>query len=338
MKGHPSVQALRTETSTAQPLTIDVEPAPVHAARAGDRGTVPLTPTPETLESLPDVSAPWSRRLVADERLRVLSPRAAGLIGDALARVLSLVPATRRRAGAELRMVISAGALAMDESAAAERWWAALIERLYLLFRPRSMERAVLQDLSRLHAAQAEGRGVLLVFCHTGHYPAVFPALRNAGVHYVVPATEAAFGGQVTGLLGLVIRQHVAYAMSGGGEVICASSGASARMRNVLQTGGTVLIAVDVVGRTPTRLLGRTVGMASGAARLALETEARVLPVRTSLDRSRNQVVVELGKPIDIRPRMALKEAQARIAAVVEEQYGVEPWNVDAPRLRPLVP
>ncbi len=141
----------------------------------------------------------------------------------------------------------------------------------------RMMARLRVEGMENLEEAESEGRGVLLLFVHTGSYdisPVLFNRLgkpftpvmfhpHSTPVHRYV--TEMAVFGQILGC----DREH---------PVIWAGRETGEKVRGLLKAGKRVGIALDVDGPCVVDFFGRPAALADGIARFALETGAPIVP------------------------------------------------------------
>lgn len=139
------------------------------------------------------------------------------------------------------------------------------------------MERLRVEGMENLEEAESEGRGVLLLFVHTGSYdvsPVIFNRLgkpftpvmfhpHSTPVHRYV--AEMAIFGQI---LGCDRESPVFWAGRDTGE----------KVKRRLKQGKRVGIALDVDGPCVVDFFGRPAALADGIARFALETGAPIVP------------------------------------------------------------
>src|SRR3954468_17611224 len=75
------------------------------------------------------------------------------------------------------------------------------------------------------------------------------------------------------------------------------AAGSYPRMCELLSAGETLILSFDMPGNLPMTFLGRRVGVASGTARLALESGAPIVPVTTR--RAGDRQVLQVHEPLD---------------------------------------
>jgi lauroyl/myristoyl acyltransferase len=187
-----------------------------------------------------------------------------------------------------------------------------------------SLER---DSLAHLGAALDAGRGVLLSSCHSGPYLQGISAVSALG-RTTYSASSWALGTPTPGSWGrrIVRRREGARARE---ERLVHSVGSFALLRALLEEGEVVGVFFVMPGSRETRFLGKTVMLASGSARLAVEADALVLPIRTR--RVRHRVWVDVAAPLDPREH-ADDEALHEAIAAVHERWILElPANMEDP-------
>lgn len=220
--------------------------------------------------------------------------------------------------------------LAGLEEHVAARAMREFMECIELFWRPWLLSRAVVENRQVLRAAQREGRGVVAVFPHFGPSYAQFPAMRRYGLDVSVVASPHHFDtGRANSYDARFARQGARYLeMLGPGRVVqraarSSEPGVFPTMLNLVQSGKTVLVAFDIVGNLPTPFLGRRLRLTNGAARVAHDGGALVVPV---INRRRATTpIVRFGDildPRDFGDAAALQDAIAR---------QMERWALEAP-------
>jgi lauroyl/myristoyl acyltransferase len=189
---------------------------------------------------------------------------------------------------------------------------------------PPSLEQASLERLSEaLHA----GRGVVLSPCHCGPYllgvSAIAPLGRttySASSWALLPPAPGYWGRRIAR------RRQEARARD---ERLVHSAGSFALLRALLQEREVVSVFFAMPGSRRTQFLGKTVMLASGSARLATETDALVLPLRTR--RAGHRVWVDVAEPLDPRELGGLEELHEALAAVHERWILELPASMEDP-------
>ncbi|HYI18500.1 MAG TPA: hypothetical protein VD836_07300 [Solirubrobacteraceae bacterium] len=147
-----------------------------------------------------------------------------------------------------------------------------------------------------LDAAIASRRGVVCSFVHSGPFPGVTAAIasRTDRLHLVTGAWmflpyegDAESARTVRWLANL---QALPVTLVG-------NAGSYGALADALRAGDAVLTAFDAPGSRPTPFLRQTIRLASGTARLAVETGALVVPIWRARERWRMRTVV--GEPIE---------------------------------------
>ncbi len=176
---------------------------------------------------------------------------------------------------------------------------------------PRS--RALLCDTN------AAGRGMLLSHCHLGAQYRAMPALE-------------AIGYQPYSVVGSWILEQpsrdewgrrLARWRKGGNRRMVSARGSFPTLLALLERGEIVSLAFDVPGTRTTRFLGKATTLADGTARLAIEADAPILPLRSV--RTGTRYRVEVSDPLDPREHPGLETLQEALAAVHER------WILGAP-------
>ncbi len=185
------------------------------------------------------------------------------------------------------------------------------------------------EGAEHLCTAYAQGRGVVVSFCHFGLFPgnAITVAEQTgAQVHPVAGAWLAQASPE--GLSPRARRWRAAYEAAG---VRLVDADASfERLCALLAEGHIVTMAFDWPGTTATRFLGRPVSMAGGTARLAHHAGALVVPVRRTLRRGRGRAT--FGPALDPRDHGDRRSIHEDLAAVHERWILEDPAALEDPR------
>ena len=218
-----------------------------------------------------------------------------------------------RRGAREVMAALTGGTLGDAElDALARRHVLETEARHEFLWRARAFDRLRIEGSEHLEAALAQGRGVLLSFCHYGPYYGVSHTASRFGKAAHVVGAESHFVPGSEATLTMRQRQTKLHVERGGGRFVPAE-GSFERLTALLRAGEVVAVAFDFKGRTPTPFLGRTVPMASGTARMAVATGALVVPVlhRREGGRPISMVGAELD-PLEHDGLQGLQDALAR--------------------------
>ena len=213
--------------------------------------------------------------------------------------------------------------LASEAPALARETLAELWRVLEIFWRPWLMRSGGVENLEHMRASQASGRGVVAVFPHYGMPYAIFPIFHRFGIPAWTVAAPHHYVNIPEGYSGMFARRGRRYVDMIGPERALPRPGTYERSAELLRSGETVCIAFDVVGGMPTGFLGRTIPLASGPARLAIETDALVQPM--VVRRREIRPVLRFGAPLDSRDFGDASSLQAAIAAVMEG------WTLEAP-------
>jgi lauroyl/myristoyl acyltransferase len=180
---------------------------------------------------------------------------------------------------------------------------------------------------AHLHTAISGGRGVLLSVCHLGpffHSASIGPALGRTvftvGGPWCFEEPAQNYWGRRQ------VRRMEGLRKQGGRMVL--SAGSFAVLRRLLEEGELVLMHFDVPGRHETRFLSKPVMLTTGSAKLALLTNAVVVPLR--LRRSGHRVWAD--PPLDAREHGDVEQLHAALAAVHERWILELPETLENPR------
>ena len=257
------------------------------------------------------------------------------------------VPALRDHARESMAFVLAGTSRADEVDAAARRWVFETVKRDELTWRPWQTTRLPVEGTEIIRDSTAAGRGVILSFFHHGQYGGVFGSLSRYGILSQVAVLPMFFEPPKPGYDGLRDIRHMA-TVTTGGAVIFSARHSYAHMLQLLADGQVVAIASDLPGSLPATMLGRRVGLASGAARLARDSGAPIVPV-TAWQRGGLQALV-VGDPIEPSHHADLAAIQQAIASAHEPALlawpeglmePIERWHVldeaEAPAFRTAV-
>jgi lauroyl/myristoyl acyltransferase len=213
--------------------------------------------------------------------------------------------------------------LAGGEEEIAERQCAEMFRTIELFWRPWLMKRGGIEGIEHFHAARSHGRGVAAVFPHFGNPYGHYTILPRFGIEAWAVSAPFHFQDLGNGYAGRFMRQAGVYVQHLGPEHVILAGSAFVPALELLRAGATVTVAFDLVGSTPTRFLGRTVGLASGASRLPHQAGAMIAPF--VVRRVGRGFVMRFAPPIDSRDHDDAGSLQAAIARVMEH------WALELP-------
>lgn len=182
---------------------------------------------------------------------------------------------------------------------------------------------------AHLREACESGRGVLLSFCHMGpffHSASIGPSLGRTvytvGGPWCFEEPAADYWGrrQVRRMEG--VRKW-------DGRMVLAK-GAFPVLQALLEDGEVVLMHFDVPGHHETRFLGKPVMLTAGSARLALRSDAVVVPLR--FRRAGHRVWVDAHPQLDPREHSEVEQLHKALAAVHERWILELPATLEDPR------
>ncbi|HTA36648.1 MAG TPA: phosphopantetheine-binding protein, partial [Solirubrobacteraceae bacterium] len=192
-----------------------------------------------------------------------------------------------------------------------QRPWSATVE-------PRSAK--------RLREALSSGRGVLLSYCHVGPYYRLQSAAEfRRREHYLVPGPwffqqpSANYWGRRLarwrkGLSSRVVPANWSYPV----------------IEGLLGRGEHVFLAFDMPGPRRTRFLGKPAELADGTARLAVASDAIVVPLRAR--RAAHSVLIDVAAPLDPRDVAGFEQLHESLAAHHERWILEDPSAMEDPR------
>jgi len=180
---------------------------------------------------------------------------------------------------------------------------------------------------ARLHQALDSHRGIIVSPCHTGPYLHGVSVIASLGrTPYLVSGW--AHNTPTPGYWGRRIARRRQEARNRG-ERLVRAAGSFAVLKALLRGREIVSIFFDMPGHRETRFLGKTVMLASGSARLAAETGALVLPIRTR--RVGHRVWVDVGEPLDPHEFAGAEELHDALAAFHERWILELPASMEDP-------
>jgi hypothetical protein len=170
-----------------------------------------------------------------------------------------------------------------------------------------------------LRTAISAHRGVLLSACHLGpFYSSAHAFAPEIDDHYSV-AGPWFFESPSHDYWG---RRLARWRKGTVGRMVL-STGSFPVLQQLLEAGETVYLFYDLPGRRETRFLGKRAMLADGSARLAIEADALVLPLRSR--REGDRVWVDLAPALDPRELSGVQGLHDALAATHER------WIVENP-------
>lgn len=292
-------------------------------AEALEAARRPVEPCP-----MPPVSD-WRTRVATSARVRRLLPSAVMVRrAEAGGRALwSSDPAERERARRAMNALVGGTERAHEAELLARQH---LIEKKVketLFWQPWTVPSLDRTSALRLRMTLRSARGIIVSPCHMGPYLLGVSAIASAGrVPY--SATAWALDTPMPGYWGRRIARRREGARERGERLIRAA-GSYAVLRALLEEREVVSVFFAMPGGHETRFLGKRVMMASGTARLAAETDAVVLPIRTR--RQGHRVWVDVASTLDSRDFDSYEDLHAALAAVHERWILELPASMEDP-------
>jgi lauroyl/myristoyl acyltransferase len=268
-------------------------------------------------------------RVATSRRIRRLLPTAL-MVRRAEAQgraVWAADPEERDRARRAMEAIVGGTERAHELEPLARQHVVETVVRRTLFWQPWASPSLEEASLERLREALRADRGVLLSSCHCGPYllgvSAIAPLGRttySASAWALLPPTPGYWGRRIAR------RRHEARARD---ERLVHSAGSFTLLRALLQEREVVSIFFAMPGSRRTRFLGKTVMLASGSARLATETDALVVPLRTR--RVGHRAWVDVDEPLDPRELGGCEELHEALAAVHERWILEFPASLEDP-------
>lgn len=154
----------------------------------------------------------------------------------------------------------------------------------------------------------------IITFLHSPAMWFCLYALSHAGVRFFPIATDWFWDDPMAEVRTATVAEN-------GGRIIPATGGGFEDALALLREGGKLGLAADVPGSTPVRFFDKPARVRSGIARLALATDASVVPIHGTFRRGRPVAV--LGAPI--APRGDVETLMGEIIAAVEAPLAGRP-------------
>lgn len=206
-------------------------------------------------------------------------------------------PELRDRALASMQLLLGETARAQEVDAVAREHLYESYRYEELIWRRGLTTALPVRHLQRLEDLVHAGSGVLVSLVHQSQFGAHAACLARHGLPLTVLVSPMLLGPQAATRRGLLRSQLLATFATGPNVSVLPAADSYPELASLLRAGGTVALGCDVKGSTPVRFLGRTVYVASGTARLAMETGAPIVPVSV-LPHGRLERL-ELQEPLD---------------------------------------
>jgi lauroyl/myristoyl acyltransferase len=182
------------------------------------------------------------------------------------------------------------------------------------------------QSERRLRETLQGSRGVVVSTCHTGPYSQV-----SSGLHSIGHKPYAIYGPW---FFEQPSPDHwgrrLARWRKGIGAWLVPSKGSFPVVQALLARGECVLVFFDMPGHRRTRFLGKPAMLADGSARLAIASDALVLPVRAR--RAGRRVWLDVAAPLDPRELADVEDLHEALASLHERWILEFPAAMDDPR------
>jgi lauroyl/myristoyl acyltransferase len=235
-------------------------------------------------------------------------------------------PGARAEAEAAMATILAATA---DSARLARLARAHLIEReaeKAIFWQPWGRAHLEPAAAARLRAALQSERGVLLSPCHMGPYPRISSALLHLGYPSFAVYGPWFFERPSPTLWG----RRLARWRIGIGARLVRSTGSFAVVQTLLARGECVLVYFDMPGHRQTRFLGKPASLADGSARLAIASDALVLPVRAR--RLGHRMGLDVAEALDSRGFAGVAELHTALAQLHERWILELPATMADPR------
>jgi lauroyl/myristoyl acyltransferase len=182
------------------------------------------------------------------------------------------------------------------------------------------------ESAARVRRVLPASRGVVVSSCHVGAYRRTSSLFVSQGRAPFVVAGAWFFEKPSHDYWG----RRLARVRQGSLARPIPAKGSFTVLQALLERGEMVLLYFDSPGGRETQFLGKTATLADGTARLAVEADALVLPVRTR--RVRHTVWLDVAAPLDPRDFPGVKELHDALAAQHERSILEFPAAMEDPR------
>ncbi|HEY1451351.1 MAG TPA: hypothetical protein VGF47_10385 [Solirubrobacteraceae bacterium] len=189
-------------------------------------------------------------------------------------------------------------------------------------------EQLLLDEQSREHILSpiSSGRAVILTACHTGPFFHRTITLSANGVHPATVAGEFWFEPPSSDMWG---RRLARWRRGVPVLPVVRQRGSFKVLATLAADHVPLLLYFDMPGRQETRFLGKPAMMVNGTARLAVDAEALIVPIRCQ--RVGHRVREEAFEPLDARDFASVDELHQKLADVHTRLILEHPAQMSAP-------
>lgn len=167
-------------------------------------------------------------------------------------------------------------------------------------WRPWKTHRRPVEGIEQLEDLGRAGRGAVVAYAHVGPHTSLMHALASHGFRIYLPRWRRPQDEKPQrGYAGLRRRELLRRIEASGGHWVGRGNSHEV-LRLALERGGVCVIAADVRGSVPSRMLGQEVGLAAGPASLAMAAGVPLIPALTLLRGGRQRIA--LLDPVDAHP------------------------------------
>jgi len=326
VKGPPAqADAPRVPTPATGALTAAIGAPDAAAAAANPAPAGAGAPAPRT----PPASRAREASIAALRR--VLPTRL--LVRRAEARAITFWeanPVARERALPAMEAIVGGTARAGELEQLAREHYVEQAAHRTLFWQPWKMPSMDARSTETARLALSSGRGVLVSSCHLGPMFLHYWPLTAMRTGYAIvgpwffeePTADYAGRRLARWRKGVETRD----------ERLLPSRGVFVQLRALLAQGEMAFTYFDMPGSRSTQFLGKPVMLATGTARLAIEADALVLPIRAR--REGHRVWTDVHAPLDPREFSGYEQLQDALAGVHERWILERPGAIEDPNRR----